>query len=156
MWKLLAQQMLSHGTFAMLMGMLIACGGPEPISEKDRETLRYLKEVEWSAAYREQDTVLLDRVLHDDFQMIDAEGNTFSKADELDWIKKNAWKVDSFRYEIKRLETWQNGTAIVSGTGHMLNDSSETVYWSSNVFIKSDGLWKAVSSHVSGVKETKR
>ena len=46
--------------------------------------LRYLKEVQWSAAYRGQDTVLLDRILHEDFQLIDAEGNVFSKADELD------------------------------------------------------------------------
>ncbi len=122
----------------------------------DMQQLRYLKEVEWSTAYREQDTVLLNRILHDDFQMIDAEGNTFTKADELDWIKKNEWKVDSFRYEIKRLETWPNGTAIVSGVGHLLSDSTASTYWSSNVFIKTDGLWRAVSSHVSGVKETER
>ncbi|MBP6390797.1 MAG: nuclear transport factor 2 family protein [Flavobacteriales bacterium] len=147
---------MSRGAFAMLMTVLIACGGPEPIGDKDRAALRYLKEVEWSAAYREQDTVLLDRILHADFQMIDAEGNTFSKSDELDWIKKNEWKVDSFRYEIKRLETWPNGTAIVSGMGHMLSDSTASSYWSSNVFIKTDGLWRAISSHVSGVKETKR
>ena len=71
-------------------------------------------------------------------------------------IKKNEWKVDSFRYEIKRLETWPNGTAIVSGMGHMLSDSTASTYWSSNVFIKTDGLWRAISSHGSGVKETKR
>ena len=71
-------------------------------------------------------------------------------------IKKNEWKVDSFRYEIKRLETWPNGTAIVSGMGHMLSDSTASTYWSSNVFIRTDGLWRAISSHVSGVKETKR
>ncbi|MBK6830395.1 MAG: hypothetical protein IPG92_06430 [Flavobacteriales bacterium] len=52
--------------------------------QEDHEALRYLKEVEWSTAYREQDTVLLDRILHGDFQMIDAEGNTFTKADELE------------------------------------------------------------------------
>lgn len=122
----------------------------------DESMLRQLKEVAWPTAYREQDTVLLDRILHDDFQMIDAEGNTFSKADELDWIKKNAWSVDSFRYEIKRLETWPNGTAIVSGIGHMLTDSTVSTYWSSNVFIRADSLWRAVSSHVSGVEEVPR
>ena len=40
------------------------------ITEKDRETLTYLKEVEWPKAYREQDTVLLDRILNDDFEII--------------------------------------------------------------------------------------
>ena len=150
------QRMICHGVLALLVITLISCDGAEPIGEKDREALRYLKEVQWSAAYRGQDTVLLDRILHEDFQLIDAEGNTFTKADELEWVKKNEWKVDSFRYEIKRLETWPNGTAMVSGVGHMLSDSAETVYWSSNVFIKTEGLWKAVSSHVSGVKEMKR
>ena len=148
--------MICRGVFALLVITLISCDGAEPIGDKDRVALRYLKEVEWSMAYREQDTVLLDRILHDDFQMIDAEGNTFTKAGELVWIKKNEWKVDSFRYEIKRLETWPNGTAIVSGMGHMLSDSTASTYWSSNVFIKTDGLWRAISSHVSGVKETKR
>lgn len=151
-----AQRMLVRGAFSGLMFVLVACSGSEPNGDKDREALRYLKEVEWSAAYRQQDTVVLDRILHDDFQMIDAEGNTFTKADEMDWIKRNEWKVDSFRYEIKRLETWPNGTAIVSGMGHMLSDSTASSYWSSNVFIKTDGRWRAISSHVSGVNETKR
>lgn len=152
---------MKTGARLFLITLVAACGEPvdeaaRPGAKDDEQALRHLKEVEWSTAYREQDTVLLDRILHDDFQMIDAEGNTFTKADELEWIKKNEWGVDSFRYEIKRLETWPNGTAMVSGAGHMLNDSTETVYWSSNVFIKTDSAWKAVSSHVSGVKETKR
>ncbi|MBK9175056.1 MAG: nuclear transport factor 2 family protein [Flavobacteriales bacterium] len=146
---------------ALLLLCFAACdrpaAPPAPAgSADDDNVLRHLKEVEWPMAYREQDTVLLDRILHDDFQMIDAEGNTFTKADELDWIKKNEWEVASFRYEIKRLDTWPNGTAIVSGMGHMLSDSTVSTYWSSNVFIKTDGTWRAVSSHVSGVKETKR
>lgn len=147
--------MMSSALFAVMIA-LVSCGESEPIGDQDYAKLRYLKEVEWSAAYREQDTVLLDRILHDDFQMIDAEGNTFTKADEMEWIKRNEWNVDSFRYEIKRLQTWPNGTAIVSGVGHMRSDSTESTYWSSNVFIRTDSLWKAVSSHVSGVKETKR
>ena len=34
---------------------------------EELKTLRFLKEVEWPQAYREQDTVLLDRILGDDF-----------------------------------------------------------------------------------------
>ena len=122
------------------------------ISEQDRETLTYLKEFEWPKAYREQDTVLLDRILGDDFQMIDNEGNWYTKADELQWIKKNATSHDSFRYEIKRLDILPNGTALICGTGHIVNDTIRSIYQSSNVLIKRNGLWKAVSSHVSGYK----
>ena len=123
------------------------------ISANDENVLKYLKEVEWPKAYKEQDTVLLDRILGDDFQMIDDSGLWTNKQDELDWIKENGTFYDSFNYEIKRLEINDNGTAIICGTGHIFNDSTETIYHSSNILIKRNGLWKAVSSHDSGVKE---
>lgn len=122
------------------------------LTEEDRETLTYLKEIEWPKAYREQDTVLLDHILGDDFQMIDNSGTSYTKADELEWIKKNATQHDSFRYEIKRLDILPNGTAIVCGTGHIVSDTVKSVYQSSNILIKRNGEWKAISSHVSGFK----
>ncbi len=123
------------------------------INGEDRKALRYLKEVEWPKAYREQDTALLDRILGDDFKMIDGDGNWSDKKSELDWIKNNPWITDSFRFEIKRLEILENGTAIVSGTGHIIGDSTSATYQSSNILVKRNGLWKAVSSHVSGYKQ---
>lgn len=122
------------------------------ILENDSVSLRYLKEVEWPKAYSEQDTVLLDKILGEDFQMISANGSRYSKADEMAWIKENTTENDSFWYEIKRLDIYNNGTAIVSGTGHITNDTVKTVYESSNILIKRNGLWKAAASHVSGIK----
>lgn len=123
------------------------------ITEKDREILRHLKEVEWPHAYANQDTVLLDRILGDDFKMIDQSGSWYTKADELDWIKENATQHDSFYYEIKRLDILDNGTAIICGTGHILNDSKRSIYQSSNVLVKRNNAWEAVLSHVSGSKD---
>lgn len=128
-------------------------GKQNVVSDQDIELLRYLKEVEWAKAYREQDTVLLDRILGDDFQMIDDEGVWSNKEGELEWIRHNAMVNDTFYYEIKRLDALDNGTAMVCGNGHIWSDSIETVYQSSNVLVKRDGIWKAISSHVSGVKE---
>ncbi len=91
------------------------------LSPDDEAKLRYLKEVEWPKAYREQDTVLLDRILGEDFQMINDSGGWYTKQDELAWIKEHATQHDSFYYEIKRLEVLPNGTAIICGTGHMIN-----------------------------------
>jgi transcription termination factor Rho len=115
--------------------------------------LRHLKEVAWPKAYAEQDTILLDKILGEDFKMIDQAGNWFSKKDELEWIKKNATQNDSFHYEIKRFELLENGTALICGTGHIYKDSVKSIYQSSNVLIKREGMWKAVLSHVSGVKK---
>ncbi|SHG77581.1 nuclear transport factor 2 family protein [Flagellimonas flava] len=122
------------------------------ITAEDEGILRNLKEVQWPKAYREQDTMLLDRILGEDFQMIDAGGTWSNKAKELEYIKVNAMQHDSFYYEIKRMDILDNGTALICGTGHILNDSVETIYQSSNILIKRDGFWKAVASHVSGIK----
>lgn len=123
------------------------------ISEQDEALLRHLKEVDWPKAYREQDTVLLDSILGDDFQMIDTDGNWSNKAKELEWIKAHASPHDSFFFEIKRLDLLPNGTAIICGTGHIFKDSTKIIYQSSNVVIKRNGQWKAIASHVSGIQQ---
>ena len=117
------------------------------------EKLRYLKEVEWPQAYREQDTVLLDRILGDDFQMVSADGTWSDKAGQMERIKAAPMDNDHFEFEIKRLEVNDNGTAIVAGTGHVIDDGQEMIYQSSNVLIKRGELWKAVLSHVSGITQ---
>lgn len=126
----------------------------------DKVQLREIKEVLWPKAYREQDTALLDRILADDFESIDAEGARSTKREELDYISKNKPSYDSFRFEIRRLQLYENGTAIVSGTGYIESKpiggkkGTRTEYQSSNVFIKASGRWQAIASHVSGIKQT--
>ena len=44
-------------------------------STDQRTELRYLKEVIWPKAYREQDTLLLDKILDESFELIDGSGN---------------------------------------------------------------------------------
>jgi hypothetical protein len=68
----------------------------------DESVLRHFKTVLWGQAYRTQDVVLLDRLLHDDFEMIDAEGNRSTKQDELDDVRENAWDPGEFEYRIER------------------------------------------------------
>ncbi len=121
----------------------------------DEEMLREIKEVLWPRAYAEQDVDLLDTILADEFQMIDSEGNWSTKAQELAWVKANAPDYESLVFEIRRLDIFANGTAIVAGQGVIkgrFEKGGYTVrYQSSNVLIKRDGFWQAVSSHVSGV-----
>ena len=146
----------------ILAGLLFSCNSNTDLHntnsevldpKKEKEVLRYLKEVEWPQAYREQDTILLDRILGDDFQMVTNDGEWSNKKLQMERIKSAAMEHDSFRYEIKRLEVFENGTAIVAGTGHIQNDTIRHIYQSSNVLIKRDGTWKAVLSHVSGYKQ---
>ena len=146
--------------FILLIAVLTGCTEKSEktavLTADDREKLTTLKEVLWPKAYREQDTILLDQILADEFQLIDADGNWSDKKFELDYIKKNKPSYDSFRFEIKRLDIFENGTAIVAGTGHIEgNDENgpyKMIYQSSNVLIKRQGEWKAIGSHVSGIK----
>ena len=61
----------------------------------DEAALREIKEVLWPKAYFEQDTELLGRLLAPEFQMVDGDGNWTTRADELDWVRKNKPGYDS-------------------------------------------------------------
>jgi len=121
---------------------------------QDEATLREIKEVLWPRAYLEQDTELLDRLLAPEFQMIDDEGVWSTKADQMKRVETSKPPYDSLVFSIRRLDIFENGTAIVAGSGtiHGTDDDGPYVaeYQSSNVLIKRDGTWKAVASHVSG------
>ncbi len=122
--------------------------------ESDEAVLRELKEVLWPKAYFEQDTALLDRILADEFKMIDGSGAWSAKAEELEWVANNKPAYDSLVYGIRRLEIFNGDAAIVAGTGtiHGSDENGPYVaeYQSTNVLVKRQGVWRAVSSHVSG------
>ena len=124
--------------------------------ESDEKALRYLKEVEWPRAYREQDTVLLERILADEFQMIGSDGEWSNKKEQLKYIASHKPTYESFRFKINRLDIFENNTAIVSGTGTISRKDKDgtydLVYQSSNVLIKRGSQWKAIASHTSGDK----
>lgn len=141
---------------AALSFLMVFPGTVSADRAEDEKALRQLKEVDWPKAYREQDTTLLDRILADEFQMVDADGNWSTKAEEIDYIRKNRPSYDSFRFVIRRLEIFENGTAVVAGTGIIHGKDEKGLYkieyQSSNILIKRGDLWKAIASHVSGVK----
>ena len=60
---------------------------------------------------------LLDRILAPEFQMVDGDGNWSSKAEELAWVAKNKPSYDSLTFAIRRLDVFENGTAIAAGKG---------------------------------------
>lgn len=126
--------------------------------KSDEDVLREIKEVHWPLAYAEQDTELLDQILAEEFQMIDARGNWSDKAGEMEWVRNNKPTYASFVFKIKRLEIFDKKTAVIAGTGIVKgapgpDGPQNFTYESSNVLIKRDGRWQAILSHVSGIKE---
>lgn len=140
----------------VVLSLISAPGLIGQAPSEDEKVLREIKEVLWPKAYRDQDTALLDRLLAEEFQMIDGAGLWSTKADEMKWVRENRPAYDSLTFKIKRLDVFENGTAIISGTGTVKGrDSSGSYvaeYQSSNVLVKRKGVWRAVASHVSGYK----
>ena len=116
----------------------------------DYDVLRNFKTVLWPQAYRTQDVDLLDRLLHDSFEMIDDKGNRSTKKKELEYISNNQWDPGTFEYRIERLQIYQDSFAVIDGTGV----AESYTYKSSNFLIKEDGVWRAIASHVSGYQPT--
>ena len=137
---------MRHFSFIIFTGMLLV----STVSHADDEqTLRHIKTVLWPQAYRTQDVELLDSLLHDSFEMIDAEGNRSTKAKELDYVRNSQWDPGKFEFRIERLAIYKDSLAVVDGAGV----AEKYTYKSSNVLIKEDGQWRAIASHVSGVKD---
>jgi ketosteroid isomerase-like protein len=122
----------------------------------DEAALREIKEVLWPRAYARQDVALLDSLSADEFQMVDADGNWSTKADELEWVRSNPPSYNALVFEIIRLDIFENGSAIVAGRGIVSGTDEQgpytLEYQSTNVLIKRNGTWRAVASHVSGIK----
>lgn len=143
--------------FLLFIGAITGIAqGLQRENESDTDFLRRLKETEWPKAYREQNPTLLDTILADDFQVISNDGAWSDKVKELERVRATRPSYDKFRFEIKRLEVYDNGTAIIAGTGTGSGKDREGrytfEYQSSNILIKRNGQWKAIASHVSGYK----
>lgn len=142
------KQLIPRASFVMAVLLVFPAMLCAEVAE-DEKTLRHFKTVLWPQAYRTQDTGLLDRMLHDSFEMIDNDGNRSTKQKELKWISENVWNPGSFEYRIERLDIYDGRLAIIDGVG-----IAETyTYKSSNVLIKEDGLWRAIASHVSAYQD---
>ena len=92
--------------------LLLFCLSSAALADADDEAeLRHIKTVLWPQAYREQDAALLDRLLDDSFQLIDAEGNLSTKQGELEYIAGNRWDPGEFEYRIELLDSRLNACA---------------------------------------------
>jgi ketosteroid isomerase-like protein len=73
------------------------------------------------------------------------------------WPKAYFEQDTALTFEIRRLDVFENGTAIAAGTGTIRGKDEYGPYvgqyQSTNVLIKRDGQWRAVASHVSGYKK---
>ncbi len=137
----------------LLLVLLLLPAAAIPAAAGDADdvaTLEHLKTVLWPQAYRTQDVDLLASLLHESFEMIDADGRRSTRAEELDYVRDNAWDPGEFEYRVQRLEIYDGRFAVIDGIGI----AGSYRYVSSNYLLKHDGRWQAIGSHVSGFERT--
>ncbi len=127
------------------------------VDANDLEKLTDIQKNQLVKAYLEQDSVLLDKLLHEDYQLIDDNGDRYTKGDELTYVSNYPPSYSSQEFEILEIDIIDNGSAVVIAKATLKGMDGEdayiTTYTISTSYVKIDGLWSAINSHVSGVNE---
>ena len=155
-------KMMSIGSLvfaSLVFGADVAVSGESAADrEADVAVLTEKKVRVWPRLYAERDAAGLDEFLADGFRVLEPDGSVRTKADEVDWLREtppDSGESD-FLFTIEEIVFSGDDLAIVYGHGDSTRETGDGRpchhnYWSSNTFIREDGAWKPVFSHISGV-----
>ena len=123
----------------------------------DEAAIRELKEVRWPRAYLSRIPPSSTGSSRRNSRWWTATATGRRRQKSLPWVAKNKPSYESLTFAIRRLEIFENGTAIAAGMGTIRGTDEDgpyvAEYQSTNVLIKRDGQWRAVASHTSGYKK---
>ena len=112
----------------------------------------------WPRLYAERDAAGLDEFLADGFKVLNPDGSVRTKAEEMAWLRDTPpdQEESDFLFTIDDIVFAADNVAIVYGHGDSTRENEDGQpchhnYWSSNTFIRQNGIWKPVFSHISGV-----
>ena len=112
----------------------------------------------WPKLYAERDADGLDEFLADGFKVLEPGGAVRTKSEEMQWLRETPPDTEQsdFIFTVDEILFPTRDLAIVYGHGDSTRETDDGRpchhnYWSSNTFIRQDGVWKPVFSHVSGV-----
>ncbi|WP_428408831.1 nuclear transport factor 2 family protein [Hyphococcus sp.] len=131
-----------------------------PDRTADEAALTTIKTDIWPGYYRNQDAEGLAAFLDPAFVNIGPDGAVSTRADELEGVKAEPWNPSNFRYEVGNFVWLRDDLVIVVGQGSSDRRNEEGQpcrhsYTSSNLLERAADApngWRALSSHVSGVK----
>lgn len=127
------------------------------VDANDLSELTDIQKNQWVKAYLEQDTALLNGLLHEKYQLIDDNGDKYTKQDEMTYVSNYPPSYSSQEFEILEIDIIDMGAAVVLAKATLKGTDSDeayiTTYTSSTSFVKINDQWQAINSHVSGVKE---
>ena len=107
----------------------------------------------WAKAYLERDVATLDRLEADNWICTSADGEVFSKADDLRVVGDGTYQATEFMMSDLQVRT-HGDTAVVTGRqteiATMAGKDASAVYRITDVWKRrDDGRWQAIASHLS-------
>ena len=111
-------------------------------------------ESEWGDAFEQRDFATLDRIMADEYILTDPLGNVRGKAESLAALETNEVLFESTRSD--NIKVRINGdTAVVTARstfkGRYKGWSMAGRYQYTDVLVKRNGSWQAVSSHITAL-----
>jgi ketosteroid isomerase-like protein len=111
-------------------------------------------EHDWADALVKRDQAVLDRIEAPDWMLTDPSGTLQTKAQADTTLKSGDHTFESFKIDELKVRVYGD-TAVVHGletekSNHKGKDTSGQ-YRFTNVFVKRDGRWQAIATHVSRV-----
>jgi ketosteroid isomerase-like protein len=127
------------------------------VNARIEQELRQL-EREWDGAIVRKDTATLDRILSDDFVYIDSVGGINPKADIIQGLKNSEAVIEPFETEDVVVRVYGN-TAILTGRftqkATYKGQTFTGQFRYTDVYVKRENRWQAVSAHASRIPEKK-
>ena len=111
---------------------------------------------DWANALKTNDAKTLERIMADDFITTNVDGSVNSKEQEIAPLRSPGLQFDTASLQNVGI-TLYGTTAIVRGTGIFTGKSKWGTFSSrerfTDVFLKRNGTWQAVSSHSSVLRK---
>lgn len=132
---------------ALLLASAAALAAPAATEQqlKDAETA-------WSQAYVKGDIASLDKLLAAEYLFADQDGKTFTRAEDIASVKSGEFKMTSFKIDDLKIHVCSDFATVTGLNEFVATDSGKDASCKcrfTDVFVKRDGRWQAVASHVS-------
>jgi ketosteroid isomerase-like protein len=126
-------------------------------SRADEEQLTKIEQA-WGQAYVKRDPDLVQKLTTEDFMMVEPDGNIMTKPA---YIKSITGDVTFTEFKIQHLKirTWGDTGIVIGVASIKANEGKQDLsgnYCFTDIFVRQNGEWKAISGHVSVLPETNR
>jgi ketosteroid isomerase-like protein len=133
-----------------ILSALLAVAAASKGDKVEQEIMKI--ERQWIDASVKGDIAALDKIEADDYIVIDPSGTISTKAEDMKNIKSGDLKFDSMEIFDSKVRVYGNAAVVTAKTHIKAKYKTEDIsgdYSSTDVFVKKDGKWRAVSSHIT-------